>query len=312
MSFWERHRSALSLMAVALFLLLFFYLWQIRTALADTSGLRKRIGSCREALARYYPEINQPSRARERPRLADERRLIAERRAEYDAHLEKLKERSRFPFNSDEFRYSRIPAGMKAGLHLSTSHDDVRHRVSYYGLPGRRTKFCDDELKKIRWLEFKPPRIGLDKVTPAEAEPELRKLCLAERIAKLAVDSGISWVIKVTPLPIAHEAAPGYDNRFIVSYPVSISMSGPVDAVVRFFHSVRQDKSFLVIRSFKLVSVEDPSLPGEMRALCAPGEVYVEISAACMDFLKEQPATAAARPIAVPPPVGDVPQPVGP
>jgi hypothetical protein len=83
-----------------------------------------------------------------------------------------------------------------------------------------------------------------------------------------------------------------HGNRFIVNYPVSINVIGPVDSIMRFFHGMRGQRHFLVIRSFNVRSRHEGKVIADDRELMQGGDVLVSISAACMDFEEKKAAPA--------------------
>ncbi len=320
MTFWDQHKNALSIAALGIFVLLVGYFAFIRGADGEAEEHRQAIDGNMPKLAKYYPELENPNNVY-RPTIGKVRQECDARYKEYTEQLKELKARLRFPF--EEFKYTKVPDGEIPGVYLIHRSSIVAANVETLslqaGVRGLPAQLDQD------WLGFTPSETP-DKVTRDKAEEELRKLCLAEKVTLLAIEAGISRVIKVKPLGKSEEAGthlernpkyrPGgkepekvaveYPDRFIVNYPVSIQMIGSIDSVMRFIHSVRQEKRFLVIRSFRIVSREDRDMSGETADRMRPGEVYVTISAACMDFKEMQ-----ARPVAVPvqktePPKGPV------
>jgi hypothetical protein len=317
MNFWDLHKNALSVAGLGLFVLLVGYLAVIRPSGSEAEACGQEIAKNEKQLAEYYLALKNENNALRYPTIQTVRRDCERRYEEYGGQLKDLKARLRFPFEDNEFKYATVPAGELPGIYLIQRSTIVARNVETGSLQAE-TQLEQD------WLGF-APSVTPDKVTKAKAEEELRKLCLAEQVTLLAIKAGISRVIKVRPLDKTEEAAtrlmpnpkfkPGgaqpekiaveHSNRFIVNYPVSVEMIGSIDSVMRFFHSVRQEKRFLVIRSFQIVNQEglppNTNLSGKMR----PGEVYVTISAACMDF-KEGEVQAKPKPTWVPPsgPIG--------
>jgi len=303
MSFWELHRSALTAAGLGLFALLVCYFAVIRPASSEADACSQSIAENQKRLAEFYPEVDDPVKSY-LPTIDKVHQDCEKRLKEYNQQIKDLKARLRFPF--ENFPYVTIPEGELPGVYLIHRSNIVARNVetrsldtAMRGLPGQL---------EPDWLGF-APSVTPDKVTPEMAQEELRKLCLAEQVTMLAIEAGISRVIKVRPLGKTEEAATHlepnprfqsggkepeyipveYPNRFIVNYPVSMVMIGSTDSVMRFFHKVRQDKQFLVISAFQIISREDKEIPQDVANRMRPGEIYVVISAACMDFKKDEP-----------------------
>jgi hypothetical protein len=299
-SFWERHRSAILTAAAGVFLLLVAYLGYMRASYSRAEEYRAKIANGLEDLAPYYPEIKGDS-GLNFPRLAEVRRECQIRTTEYEAQLKDLTARLRFPFDEK----TKVPAGERPGLYVVQRTEIVRETVEKYVIPrGSHTQLPDG------WLAFTPEK-HTNLVTEAEARESLRRLALAERVCKLAIDQGATAVVKVRPEKVRREAAyyipkgkrerVDYDNAFIVNYPVSITMVGSLDSIMKFFHSVRGERHFLVIQAFNIVGPEDGAAGGgaEYQKYMRQGDVMVTISAACMDF-EESKKPAATRPGVIP------------
>ncbi len=297
MSFWEKHRNALTTGGVAIFLLLVGYLGWIREASAQADSLEGQIESLKTKLKEPYPRVADPQRTDE-PRLVDIERKCVLRRKEYEGQLAATTEQLRFPFKKD-FPWVEVPRDGKGrllwipGEYLIKKYRDVRRNVENYHPAGARTQLVDG------WLGFAPDSHP-DKVKLADAENKLRMLALAERVTKLAIDQKVAYVLRVCPAKVTPEAAfrtvtrqgkkerAAYRNRFIINYPVTMEMFGSIDAVMNFFRSVHGDKQFLVIRTFKIINDQGGSLPAAVAEIARPGDLYVVIEAACMDFRKEE------------------------
>ncbi len=317
MSFWEKHRTALTVGGAILFIFLLVHLAWARGAARDEEAHREKIKAIRREMGAMYLEIKDP-RGVFNPRLAEVRKGCQDRKDEYEGQLKDLTRRLRFPFKKD-FPWVDVPKNAKgqplqiSGVYLAQRYQVVAENVDKYRVnnpKGSHTKLAE------KWLGFKP-EARPDTVTLAQAEEELRKLALADRITKLAIDQGVSWVLKVKPETISYDAAYGWQltkvrgrpekvwgpyrhNRFIKNYPVSIKVIGSVDAVMKFFHSVRGQRHFLVIRAFKMVSADAGSVSVDHREMMRPGEVLVTISAACMDFADPTKQKKVKKPTYVP------------
>lgn len=305
MTFWETHRGALTLSGLVVVLFLAAYLVFIRSWNSEAEANQEVIAGGEERLAEFYPELKRSDAAY---RLQVLHKVHAECRRRYEEHnkqIDAFKEHLRFPFKGD-FAWSEVPVGLRPdeyARYLNNRYSIVKGAVEDY----RRRHASSVVFESDRWLGFVPPATP-EKVTREWTINELRKLCLAQRVAELAVNARVSQVLNVTPEAVDHEAARNpayrkggkkpeeqdefYSNKFIVNYPVSIEMTGSLDSVMAFFNSVRQDKRFLVIRSFRVVSPEDPAADARIKGeLLGRNEVYVKISAACMDFkANEAPA----------------------
>jgi hypothetical protein len=285
-SFWEKHRNALTAGGMALFLLLVAYLGWVRTATAEAADLEKKIKGLKGKLSKSYPRLKDLQRTDE-PRLSRVLEECLRRRREYEKQLASTTEKLRFPFS--DFPWVRIPGSEpgSAGEYLIKMYTRVKKDVEYHGvrrnsptqlLPG--------------WLGFEPDQHP-DKVKPDEAEKKLRMLALADRITRLAIDQRVRYVTKVKPSKVRREAAyrevtrkgkkvrVAYRNRFIISYPVTVELLGSIDSVMNFFKSVHGDRQFLVIRAFTIKGLHD-------------GDLSVKIEAACMEFAKPEEGKAAA------------------
>ena len=305
MNFWEKHRNALTTAGLALFMLAVAYLGWVRSANAESQALRGANVKLKKKLEGAYPEIKDPRGIR-RPLLVNVDRACERRKQEYEEQLKGLTDRLRFPFVKD-FPWAEVPKGPDGkpreipGVYLAYRYNVVAEDVDKYrvGNPrGSHTKLAE------KWLGFKPDDRP-NTVKLSKANEELRKLALADRITKLAIDQGVSLVVKVKPQKITREAAyrrvydrrykrhvrEPYANAFIVNYPVSIEMVGSIDSVMKFFHGLRGERHFLVIRSFKIVSGGGPRA-ADKHEVMKPEEVRVTISAACMDFKKEDKSKA--------------------
>jgi hypothetical protein len=304
MSFWETHRGALSVMGVFLFLLLAAYLAAIRPALRESEEARATIAQVGTELIKFYPTLGSEDVATAWQPLSAVRAECQKQQEGYKKQIEDLKTRLRFPF--DEFTYPVVPAdekypGMWLSKRYSLVQQDVESRCIQANVRGLPAQLAPS------WLGFTPSATP-DKVSKDQAQEELKKLCLAERVTVLAIDSGVSRVLRVEPQNRAEEGAtyqvpnpkpgPGqpskltkeYDNRFIVNYPVSITMIGSLDSAMRFVHKVQQK---LVIRYFRIVSREELASAG---SLMRPGEVQLVLSAAYMDFKTGEVKQAAPTP----------------
>jgi Tfp pilus assembly protein PilO len=295
-SFWEKHKNALTTGGVVIFLLLVGYLGWIRGATAQAGDLEGQIESLKTKLKKSYPRVADPQRTDE-PRLIDIERKCMLRRKEYESQLATTTEQLRFPFKKD-FPWVEVPRDAKGrlswipGEYLITKYRDVRRNVQNYHPAGAQTTLVDG------WLGFDPDSHP-DKVKVADAENKLRMLALAERVTKLAIDQKVAYVLKVRPAKVTPEAAyhtvikqgkkvrAAYKNRFIVNYPVTMEMFGSIDAIMNFFRSVHGEKQFLVIRTFKIINDRGGQLPEAVADTAKPGDLYVRIEAACMDFRKE-------------------------
>lgn len=299
MSFWETHRGALTAMGAVLFLLVVAYLAAIRPALSEGEQARTAVESLGGELAKFYPELVSENAATWRQPLATVRVECEKQRETYRRQIETLKTQLRFPF--EEFAYSVVPPDEKyAGMWLSQRYNlvqqDVESKCIQANVQGSPTQLSPS------WLGFVPSATP-DKVSRDQAQEELKKLCLAERVTLLAVEAGVSHVLRVEPQNRVEEGATflapnpayrpnsslpqkivrEYDNRFIVNHPVRITVVGSLDSVMRFIHKVRQK---LVIRNFRIVSRDDLTASGTpMRA----GEVQLELSAAYQDFKSGEP-----------------------
>jgi len=302
MTFWELHRGALTTAGLGLFALLVCYFAVIRPANAEADTCSQAIAENQKKLAESYPELIDPAKSY-LPTIEKVHQDCQKRLKEYNQQIKELKERLRFPF--EDFPYVTIPQGEIPGVYLIHRSNIVARNVETRSLD-TATRGLPGQLEQD-WLGFAPP-VTPDKVTLEMAQEQLRKLCLAEQVTLLAMEAGISRVIKVRPLGKTEEAATHlepnprfhrggkepefipveYPNRFIVNYPVSMVMIGSTDSVMRFFHSVRQDKRFLVISAFQIISREDKEIPLDVANRMKPGEIYVVISAACMDFKKDE------------------------
>jgi len=301
-SFWEKHKSALTTGGAILFVLAVAYLVWIRPALSEASELRADIESLKTKLGKSYPRVTDPERIDE-PRLEDIQRQCVARRKEYERQLAITTEKLRFPFKTD-FPWVDVPRDKDGelawipGEYLIKRYRQTRGDVeNYHGRHGRSpTTLLPD------WLGFLPDEHP-DKVKVAEAEDKLRMLALAERVTKLAIDQRVRYVIKVRPAKVTTEAAystrtvrnkagkkvkarVAYGNKFIVNYPVTVEMFGSIDSIMNFFRSVHGEKQFLVIRTFKIVSRDGGVVPEEVMDTAKPGDLFVRIEAACMDFRK--------------------------
>jgi len=304
-SFWEKHRSAILTAGAGLFLLAVGYLAYLRGSYTRAEELRGQIGQGYDGLAPYYPEVKGATGAF-LPLLAEVRGECRVRTAEYEGQLKDLTARLRFPFDEK----TEVPAGERPGLYVLQRADVVRETVEKYGIPrGSHTQLPEG------WLAFTPER-HTNLVTEAEARESLRRLALADRICRLAIDQGVTAVLKVRPEKVQREAAyylpkgkrerVPYDNAFIVNYPVGITMVGSLDSVMKFFHSVRGERHFLVIQAFNIVGPEGggAGATADYQKYMKPGDVLVTISAACMDFeVQKKPAAPVEAPPAeyVPP-----------
>ncbi len=306
MSFWEKHRSAIMVGGAVLFLFLLVHFAWARSAAEESREHAEKIGSLRGQLGKMYPEVNIKEKPNGvfLPLLAEVRRDCQQRKGDYEGQLKDLTNRLRFPFKKD-FPWVEVPKDAKGqplqipGVYLAQRYQIVAENVDKYRVnnpKGSHTKLAE------RWLGFKPDARP-DRVKLARAEDELRKLALADRITKLAIDQGVSWVLEVKPEKVSYEAAYGkvrnpkrgrgqpkviwgpYKNKFIKNYPVSIKVIGSVDSVMKFFHGMRGQRHFLVIRAFKMDSAAG-SVSSDHSDMMRPGEVLLTISAACMDFTK--------------------------
>lgn len=296
MSFWETHRGALTATGVVLFLLLATYLAFVRPAIRESEEARASIENLGQELVKFYPTLGSEGASTARQPLSTVRAGCQLQQEKYRKQIEAFKGRLRFTF--EDFKYLEIPPGTQyPGEWLSKTYsvvkDNVQSRCYEASAHGRAAPV----LNPSGWLGFKPSENPV-KVTKAEAEEELRKLCLAERASTLAIESEVSQIIRVEPQNRVEEGAsfrapnpayrPGsnlppkiikeYDNRFIVNYPVSITLTGSLDSVMRFINKVRQK---LVIRHFRIVGREELAYSG---VAMRPGEVQLVLSAAYMDF----------------------------
>ncbi len=297
MSFWEKHKNSLTTGGIALFLLLVAYLAWIRPALSEAGELEEDIKAFKVRLGKSYPRVLDPLRYDE-PRLDDIQRKCVARRKEYASQLAVTTRKLRFPFKAD-FPWVDVPRDGEGklawipGEYLISRYRKTRGDVEHYhGKDGRSpTTLLPD------WLGFLPDEHP-DKVKVTEAEDKLRMLALAERVTKLAIDQRVRYVIKVKPAKVTPEAAfyeitknkakvrVAYRNKFIINYPVSVEMFGSIDAIMNFFKSVHGEKQFLVIRTFRIISGGGGTLPEEVKDTAKPGDLFVRIEAACMDFRK--------------------------
>ncbi|HOX08032.1 MAG TPA: hypothetical protein PK280_16660 [Planctomycetota bacterium] len=333
MSFWDTHKNALYVAGLGVFVIVVGYFAAIRPWGQQADASRAKVAETSTKLEEYHPRLKRDGKATLMPSISMVQEDCRKRYDEYGQQLKDLKKRLRFPF--EDFEYiQKLKVQERAGIYLSSTYVDVKFQLHKSAMDRNVPEMLERD-----WMGFEPPtrtdwvfktakdlppgKPPAGSPQPVIAEEELRKLCLAEQVTQLALQAGISRVIKVAPLSKVEEAAlhlqpnpifrPGskepekilveYPNRFIVNYPVSAIMVGSPDAVMRFFHSVRQEKRFLVIRSFRIVSREDKELSGEMAARMRPGEVYVEISAACMDF-REGEAKNAPVPVKPTGPIG--------
>ena len=314
MSFWETHKNALAVVGLGLFVLLVGYFTVIRPASAASETCRQAIAEKEKKLADYYPELKDPNNVHRMQTIQDVQEACRTRHDEYGRQLKQLKDRLRFPV--EDFEYiQKLKSQERPGIYLSSTYTDVKFQLHKTAMDRNVPEMLERD-----WMGFSPPAkshlvyktpADVPAVRPAGSEPaviaeeELRKLCLAEQVTQLAINAGISRILTVKPLGKTEEAAtrlranpaykqPGgkepekiveeYPNRFIFNYPVSAAMIGSPEAVMKFFHSVRQEKRFLVISSFRIVSREDRELSADVVGRMRPGDVFVEISAACMDF----------------------------
>jgi hypothetical protein len=298
-SFWDKHKNALTTLGLVLFLLLVAYVGWIRSAVGEAGELQGKIQKLKLKLKKDYPRLTDPDRTDE-PWLEEIQRKCVLRRREYERQLEETTTKLRFPFKKD-FPWVEVPPGYQGapsvpGEYLIKKYVDVQKNVDNYHPPKSRTQLLDG------WLGFDPDAHP-DKVKVKQAEDKLRMLALAERLTKLAIDQNVAYVIKVRPAKVTPEAAYGthtvrkggktvkvrvaYNNKFIINYPVTMEMFGSIDSIMNFFKSVHGDEQFLVIRTFKIINSAGGALPPAVEDSARPGDLYVRIEAACMDFVKD-------------------------
>jgi hypothetical protein len=289
-TFWEKHRQAILSGVLVLFVFVVTWLAFLRRSHARAEDLSADIADVYGKLEPHYPEIKDREKIH-LPLLADVELDCGRRRNNYEKQLEELTGRLRFPFTSDK-----VPEDERPGIFVIKEVDRVGKNVYHYKAHSRKTSLGEG------WLDFLP-RIEAAKVTRQQAEESLRRLALADRVTRLAIDAGVRWVLRVKPEAVTREAArvsrdsakfyrrlnskdvpTEHVNRFIVNYPVNIEVIGPLDSIMRFFHSMRGERHFLVIRSFNILSREEERVSADTRELMERGDVLVTISAACMDF----------------------------
>jgi hypothetical protein len=313
MTFWERHKSAILFGGAVLFIFAVIWLSLLRTKYESAENLRAEQAKLHKELSKFYFRLNKDEKAQKEqlhnPTLAELKLITDRRRREFEDQLKKLINDVRFPF-STEFPWAEIrnnPAfeafdGMSYGVYVNRRYPLTRQNVENYGVGrGRVTQLNDN------WLRFIPSSAPAS-VTLAKAEDNLRRLALAEKITKLAIDSGISWVLKVSPAKVEPDGAyywgrsghkrvrKAYKNKFILNYPVQVQMIGSLDSVMKFFYSICDQKRFLVVRNFEILGSKAETELGASRDIMKPGEVLVNMSAACMDFVDDKNKSANTKP----------------
>ncbi len=292
MSFWERHKNALLFAACSAGLYALIWAFFLIGLDSTARGYQNKNLVLEKEMIPYFPEIEYPESGRSVDTLKWVEEGFAKRGREYQSKLNILMKRLKYPFKEDK-----IPEFERPGLWVIRRADVVEENVDKYrAQKGANTKLA------VEWLSFDPDKLS-SLVTRKEAHESLRRLELAQRITKLAIDSGMSWVLKVKPLPVVRDGAwyskskvvsgkrklvrVAYQNRFIVNYPVSIEVIGSVEAVMKFVHGARDGDQFLVVRSFKILNPQ--SCDSGPKGLIGRDEVLLTMSAACMDFIVEKP-----------------------
>jgi hypothetical protein len=292
MSFWERHKNALLFAACSVGLYALIWAFFLIGLDSSAQGYQNKNFALEKEMVPYFPEIKNPERGRSADTLKWIEGGFKKRGREYQSKLNGLMNRLKYPFKEDK-----IPEFERPGLWVIRRADIVEENVDKYrAQKGAKTKLA------VEWLAFDPDKLS-SLVTRKEAHQSLRRLELAQRITKLAIDSGMSWVIKVKPLPVIRDGAwysrskvvsgkrklvrEAYQNRFIVNYPVGIEVIGSVKAVMKFVHGARDGDQFLVVRSFNVLNPQSSS--SQTKGLIGRDEVMLTMSAACMDFIIDKP-----------------------
>ena len=151
----------------------------------------------------------------------------------------------------------------------------------------------------------------IENLNAREAPENLKKLAMVEKLVQLLMDARVSRILTVVPedfkttgaiRPAARGSATDdknrevvYYERFIREYPVRIVVVTPIDALMRFLHSVRQREQFLMIRNISIRNRQAEGLrPGGELAKMGEDELWVTITAAGMSFLSKAEIKANA------------------
>lgn len=318
MSFWGTHRKPITTTVWCVFLFIVAWFAYLRGVglRADEHSAEIAALNAKDRLGKFYLQLAEGEAGARHPLLAAEMANCTRVKTEFDRQLTDLMNRVRFPFAAD-FKWSEVhtnpkevlPVGMRPGVYRNLQYPRVRQNVEMY-LPKDGSRIT---VTRENWLGFVPGSAP-ESVTAINAQEDLRRLAIAEKVSRLAIDNHIGAVIKVTPEAVVREPAyftvqvqgkdvrKPYSNRFVVNYPVKIQMTGSVEAVMRFFHSLRGEKHFLVIRSFRILGMSALD-SGELKLTTNRNadDVSVEISAACMDFDDQSVRSADSKQPGLPP-----------
>ncbi len=187
-----------------------------------------------------------------------------------------------------------IPTGVRVAEHFHRRHAEIKDQI--------------EELYLLHGVSLEDEHLGFDpekirRLSGKEALENLKKLAMVEKLVRLLMLARVSRIITVKPEEIQLTGAlrpvtspgsrrPGQMARyppFIREIPVQIVVVAPVDALMRFLHSVRRKDNFLMIRNIQIHNRHAKGLDvtGEYDKLLE-NELLITITAAGMSFLSEK------------------------